>query len=74
MCMVVTGLAVVGVTDFLFSDNANTSDTYGIIAGDLLIITAQIITGFEGPFNYCQKFATFCKRTFFSLNTKQVRW
>ncbi len=45
MCLVVAGLAIVGLTDFLFSNNANTNDTYGIIAGDLLIITAQIVTG-----------------------------
>jgi hypothetical protein len=47
MCLVVAGLAIVGVTDFLFSNNSNTSDTYGIIAGDLLIIMAQIVTGME---------------------------
>lgn len=33
MFMVVAGLAVVGVTDFIYSDKSATTDTNGIIAG-----------------------------------------
>ena len=33
MSLVVCGLAIVGVTDFIFSDKSATTDTNGIIAG-----------------------------------------
>ena len=33
MFMVVVGLAIVGVTDFIFSDKNASTDTNGIIAG-----------------------------------------
>ncbi|KAL3861597.1 hypothetical protein ACJMK2_007623 [Sinanodonta woodiana] len=47
MVMVTIGLAVVGVADIVFGDNTSTTDTNGIIAGDLLIVMAQVIVGVQ---------------------------
>ncbi|CAG2235018.1 Solute carrier family 35 member F6 [Mytilus edulis] len=43
---VIVGLAVVGVSDIIFNTDKN-KDTNGIIAGDLLIIMAQIIVAVQ---------------------------
>lgn len=43
---VIAGLALVGVSDIIFGSNEN-KDTNGVIAGDLLIIMAQIIVSVQ---------------------------
>ncbi|XP_018015720.1 solute carrier family 35 member F6 isoform X2 [Hyalella azteca] len=43
IALVIVGLVVVGVSDFL-GDNTEDFDTNGIITGDLLIIAAQVVT------------------------------
>ena len=42
--MVVAGLSVVGFCDFYYGSGSATTDTNGIIAGDLLILCALIIS------------------------------
>jgi drug/metabolite transporter (DMT)-like permease len=56
MFTVVAGLAIIGVTDFVFSDKDASTDTNGIIAGDLLIVLAQIVTALQMV--YEEKFVT----------------
>ncbi|CAJ0933445.1 unnamed protein product, partial [Mesorhabditis belari] len=53
MFFVMMGLVVVGVTDIIY-ENSSTNDTNGMITGNLLIITAQIIVAIQMV--YEQKF------------------
>ncbi|XP_061197294.1 solute carrier family 35 member F6-like [Saccostrea echinata] len=53
---VLLGLAMVGLSDILFGDQSAQTDTNGIIAGDLLIIMAQIIVAVQMV--YEEKFVT----------------
>jgi len=45
--VVVIGLSIIGVCDFIYSDGGETFDTNGIIAGDLLILLALSISSFQ---------------------------
>ncbi|XP_048733846.1 solute carrier family 35 member F6-like isoform X2 [Ostrea edulis] len=53
---ILLGLALVGLSDILFGDKSAQTDTNGIIAGDLLIIMAQIIVAVQMV--YEEKFIT----------------
>jgi len=44
MLIVISGLSVVGASDFIFGGNGNNNSLNSIITGDLLIIMAQIVT------------------------------
>lgn len=44
---VISGLAVVGVSDFMSGTSDDHKDTNSIISGNLLIVAAQIITAFQ---------------------------
>lgn len=54
--IILVGLALVGVSDIIFGDTEAQTDTNGIIAGDLLIIMAQIIAAVQMV--YEEKFVT----------------
>ncbi|KAK3105041.1 hypothetical protein FSP39_015884 [Pinctada imbricata] len=56
MFAVIAGLALVGVSDIVFESGNSQQDTNGIIAGDLLIIMAQIIVSVQMV--YEEKFVT----------------
>lgn len=47
MFTVIVGLILVGLADIVFGSHDNKTDTNGIIAGDLLIIMAQIIVSVQ---------------------------
>lgn len=44
MLIVISGLSVVGASDFIFGGNGNNNSLNSIITGDLLIVMAQIVT------------------------------
>lgn len=54
--IILVGLALVGVSDIIFGQSDAQTDTNGIIAGDLLIIMAQIIAAVQMV--YEEKFVT----------------
>lgn len=54
--IILVGLALVGVSDIIFGNTGAQTDTNGIIAGDLLIIMAQIIAAVQMV--YEEKFVT----------------
>ena len=43
----VLGLGVIGVCDFIYSDGGSSTDTNGIIAGDLLILCALVVSSVQ---------------------------
>lgn len=47
ICFVIIGLGIVGLADFLTNSNDVAYSRNNIITGDLLIITAQIITAVQ---------------------------
>ncbi|XP_046741362.1 solute carrier family 35 member F6 [Diprion similis] len=46
ICLIINGLSLVGLSDFIMQNNSNVS-TNSIITGDLLIICAQVITAVQ---------------------------
>ncbi|XP_022344733.2 solute carrier family 35 member F6-like [Crassostrea virginica] len=54
--VILVGLALVGISDIIFGSDSAQTDTNGIIAGDLLIIMAQIIAAVQMV--YEEKFVT----------------
>lgn len=44
---IISGLGIVGASDFFSAEGSNTADTSNIILGDMLIVLAQIITAVQ---------------------------